>query len=101
MFDKGIVIGFGYIINNNTIQSNGISSVETYLKYANGIGLTVGVASASDGVAVTSIIDQGIIPLSTDQNIYIGQYINNITSNNWATTETLDIMLDKGIITNI
>ncbi|MEI6118142.1 MAG: hypothetical protein WCP92_02605 [bacterium] len=57
----GSVVSFGYITENNIFQPYGIATIDTYLKLAEAIGLTTTPASAGDGVAITSLTDQGLI----------------------------------------
>ena len=57
--EKGSVVSFGYIIGTQ-IQPYSLSSVETYLKFADAVGLTASVnapASTGDGVDITSLGD--------------------------------------------
>ena len=102
--DRGSVVSFGYKFGNS-IQPNGISSVETYLKLAEAIGMTAQSAipaSAGNGVAITSLVDQGMIPLSPHQQIYINQYIDNLTPDTTKSNiEVWNRFFDKGLVTNV
>jgi len=59
LLDYGNVVSFGYIIGTH-IQPYSFSSVATYLKLAEAIGLTYRPqpTSAGDGVAIASLVDQ-------------------------------------------
>ncbi|MEI6118132.1 MAG: hypothetical protein WCP92_02550 [bacterium] len=81
----------GWKSPNNTAIPNGIASVETYDK----------IHGAMFEYGSTPHSLQFMISLSPDQQQYINQYINNITSTTMSQAEIIDRILDKGIITNI
>ena len=81
----------GFQAPDNATLPNGLVSVEIYNK----------LHEAIFGYDNTPRSLQFMIPLSPDQQQYIRQYINNITSNTLSQAEMIDRTLDKGIITNI
>jgi len=56
IMDYGNVVSFGYTYHGY-IHPYGIASVDTYLRLAEAIGLTAVPASAGDGVAIASLVD--------------------------------------------
>jgi len=104
LMDKGIIVGFGYITNNNIIQPNMLSSVETYLKFAEAVWLQLSAAvpaAAGDSVSVASIVEQWAVPLSADQERYINLYFDAIEDDFVTALEVFDRMIDKGVVTNV